>query len=85
MKYIYLLLLSSLFLSCGVFKNTPKNFVRIDNDNINKLNGTYSVFAVDTLKTEYPYFDNANNKFYRKYGRGQRDTISFDTISGGKF
>jgi len=85
MKYLYLILLSSLFLSCGVFKNKPKNIVKVNSENANKLNGTYSVFAFDKLKSEYPYFDNANNKFYRKYGRGQRDTISFDTISGGRF
>ena len=73
------------FLSCGTFKNKPENLVKINNQNANSLNGTYSIFAFDKLKTEYPYFDNANNKFYRKYGRGQRDTISFDTINGGKF
>ncbi|MDO5969630.1 hypothetical protein Q4Q35_07410 [Flavivirga aquimarina] len=85
MKNTYLIFLSLLFFSCGVFKNNPENHVKINNANVNNLNGTYSIFAFDKLKTEYPYFDNANNKFYRKYGRGQSDTISFDTISGGKF
>jgi hypothetical protein len=79
------MLLSSLFMSCGVFKNKPKNLVEINSDNASNLNGTYSVFAFDKLNTEYPYYHNANNKFYRKYGRGESDTISFDTISGGRF
>jgi len=85
MKYLYLILLSSLFMSCGVFKTKPKNIVKLNSENANKLNGTYSVFALDKLKSEYPYYHNANNKFYRKYGRGQSDTISFDTITGGRF
>jgi hypothetical protein len=85
MKNLYLILLSSLFMSCGVFKNKPKNLVEINSDNASNLNGTYSVFAFDKLNTEYPYYHNANNKFYRKYGRGESDTISFDTISGGRF
>lgn len=78
-------MLSILFFSCGVFEDRNGNFQKIDITNVNMLNGTYSVFANNKLKTEYPYFDNANEKFYRKYGRGEKDTISFDTISGGKF
>ena len=85
MKKYYFIFLSILFQSCGVFKDSQENYQRIDITNVNKLNGTFSVFANNKLKTEYPYFDNANEKFYRKYGRGEKDTISFDTISGGKF
>ena len=85
MKKYCFILLSILFFSCGVFEDRNGNFQKIDITNVNMLNGTYSVFANNKLKTEYPYFDNANEKFYRKYGRGEKDTISFDTISGGKF
>ncbi|MES1181806.1 MAG: hypothetical protein ABUL44_03335, partial [Flavobacterium sp.] len=85
MNKYYLILLSALFFNCGGFTSIPESYHKIDTDNLNILNGTYSVFAKSKLKTEYPYFDNANEKFYRKYGRGARDTISFDTISGGKF
>ena len=85
MKKYCFIFLSILFLSCGVFKDRKENFQRIDITNVNMLNGTYSVFAYNKLKIEYPYFDNANEKFYRKYGRVEKDTISFDTISGGKF
>ena len=85
MKKYYFLLLSILILSCGVFKEKPKNYQKINSENVERLNGTYSVFTNDTVKTAFPYYDNANEKFYRKYGRGKKDTISFDTLSGGKF
>ena len=84
MKRIFLILISLLFFSCSAFKNNPNNLKKLNQESIKDLNGTYSIFAFDKLKTEYPYFNNVNNIFYRKYGRGQRDTIRFDTISGGK-
>ena len=85
MKKYYFIFVSILFFSCGVFKDKQESYQKIDITNVNKLNGTYSVFASNKLRTEYPYFDNANEKFYRKYGRGEKDIINFDTISGGKF
>jgi hypothetical protein len=85
MKKYCFIFLSILFLSCGVFKDRKENFKKIDITNVNMLNGTYSVFANNKSKTKHPYFDNANEKFYRKYGRGEKDTINFDSISGGKF
>jgi len=82
MKKYYLILFSILFLSCGSFKDKQENFQKINENNVTILNGNYSVFK-KTKSNEYYYFDNLNEKFYRKYGRGERDTINFDTISGG--
>lgn len=82
MKKYYLILFSILFLSCGSFKDKQENFQKINENNVTILNGNYSVFKKNK-SSEYYYSDNLNEKFYRKYGRGVRDTINFDTISGG--
>ncbi|REG88753.1 hypothetical protein [Flavobacterium aquicola] len=82
MKKYYLILFSILFLSCGSFKDKQENFQKINENNVTILNGIYTVFAKNK-SNKYYYFDNLNEKFYRKYGRGERDTINFDTITGG--
>ncbi|WP_196896044.1 hypothetical protein [Aureivirga marina] len=85
MKYFYLIFMSFLLISCAKFKKLPTNYKKIDRTNIASLNGEYSIFAKNQLATKSPYFHNANNKFYRKAGRGISDTIHFDSISGGIF
>ena len=85
MKNYYFLFLSFIIISCGVFRDKQENYQRIDSNNIVKLNGTYSIFASKNLNTENSYFSNANEKFYRKYGRGKTDTIKFDIISEANF
>lgn len=82
MKKYYLIVFSVLFLSCSLFKDKQENFQKINENNITILNGYYTVFAKNKTN-KYYYFDNLNEKFYRKYGRGERDTINFDTITGG--
>lgn len=85
MKKYYLIFLPFIFLNCGVFKEKQENFQKIQRDNVTILNGNYSVFAVKYPDDKYAYYDNANEKFYRKYGRGESDTLKFDTINGGNF
>lgn len=85
MKKNIIALISFIFLSCASFKEKKTAYQKINSTNTNILNGTYSIFASKSLKDDFFYFDNANEKFYRKYGRGNSDTIKFDTINGGLF
>ena len=63
----YLVILSTLFFSCGVFKSKQENYQKIDEKNVRNLNGNYSIFSSEKRTSEYPYVNNANEKFYRKY------------------
>ena len=85
MKKYNLIIFSVFFISCGVFRDKQENYQKITPENVNILNGNYLVFAKKKPNEKYPYFDNANEKFYRKYGRGVSDTLKFDSISGGNF
>lgn len=84
MKKYNLILLFLFFVSCGPFRDKQENYQKITPTNVTNLNGNYSVFAMEPNKIN-PYYNNANEKFYRKYGRGVTDTIKFDSISGGNF
>lgn len=83
-KYLLIIALVSLA-GCGSFKKVPARYIAITPDNIDNLTGNYSVFSATDTDNEFPYFNNANEKFYRKYGRGVSDTIKFDTLRGGNF
>ncbi|MBE0392210.1 hypothetical protein HNQ02_003153 [Flavobacterium sp. 7E] len=85
MKKYFIILISILFISCASFGDEKSKFQKINISNVTTLNGNYSVFAIKKSNKSYPYFDNANEKFYRKYGRDKSDTIKFDTINGGDF
>ena len=87
MKKYFVIVVSGLFLffGCSSFSDKHLNFRKININNVDVLTGNYSIFAIKAPKEAYPYFDNANEKFYRKYGRGKSDTIKFDSIHGGNF
>ena len=72
-------------MSCGVFHDKHENYQRINAGNVDILNGNYSIFALKEPDEEYPFYDNANKKFYTKFGRGVSDTLKFDLMSGGNF
>ena len=72
-------------MSCGVFRDKHENYQRINAGNVAILNGNYSIFAFKEPDEKYPFYDNANEKFYRNYGRGVADTLKFDSLSSGNF
>ena len=83
---IFIFLLLSM-ISCATFEKTNNKNVQL---NIEKLNGKYSIFAmIQNNNKPYHYnsyyFNNANENFYHKYGRGEWDTIKYDTLTGGEF
>lgn len=84
--YLYLVLFSILSVGCAGFKNIPSNYKHIDANNVKTINGEYSIFAKSKeIQQRDTCFDNANEKFYRKPGRGERDTVRFDSLNGGRF
>lgn len=89
-KLYTLFLLLIIFSGCSVTRERPETLKNSNNlnvlqNNVSAFNGTYSVFANDIVNDAKPYLNNANEKFYRKYGVNVEDTIRFDSNSGGSF
>lgn len=82
MKKILITLSIVLCYHCSSFKETPSQYHRVGVKNINTINGSYSVFPV---RSNNNLLHTANSKFYRKYGRKERDTLELQQQFNYKF